>query len=762
MLINALFFLFGLMIFSSKNNLEFDNVESAILLLVFAGFLVTLRHKPNISVKIFFALAGFTWMAVFSHFLLNQTIDEKYLNQPIESRGFIVSLPSESDIKSIFVYQVIEPFSTKVRLSWYGDDRPNINAGDEWSLTIKLKHNNGLMNQGGFDYEKWLFANRITATGYVRDSKSNIALSSSNNALIHQLRQSIRSDLSPNLQGLSYAGVLNALVLGDRSLIEEDHWLLFQQTNTTHLSVISGLHIGLISTLLFLIGSFIWRLSRRLTLIIPAQVFGSILGIIGAFNYAIVAGFSIPTQRAFIMASVAFLSIVFRVQYSVWTLYGFALLLVLFFNPLSVFEVGFWLSFYAVGVILYGVSLFNSRSSLLKLIYLQLVICVAMLPITFWFFQSSSSLSGLANLIAIPTFSFVVTPISLLGALFGLSNMGTISQFCFSIADNALSLLAIFLQQISDLSFNQLHFSPANFLDLAILIIGVCLLVLPRGLKLRRASLLLIAIPILSSADHIKSRTAVIDVLDVGQGLSVVVRTKNHILIYDTGALSPSGFNMGDAALIPFLISNKIDDIDTIVISHGDNDHIGGLQAIVDHFSIDTILSSVPEEARSSAKSCHSGQSWLWDGVQFDIISPEIDTYLKGNNASCVLKITANYSSILLTGDIEKKAEKILVNSSADVLDADVMLIPHHGSKTSSTEAFIKAISPEIAISSAGYKNPYKHPATIIVERYIDNGVKVLETSCTGQLSFTLGEQLIISEYRKDQRLFFHRQCDKN
>jgi len=363
MLFNALFFLAGLVVFSTKNTLEFSVVETTLILALFIAFLETFRRKFRISAKILFAIVGFVWMAVFSHTLLNQSLDGQFLNQPIETRGFIVSLPSSSVEKSIFLYEVVEPFQAKVRLSWYGTDRPKLIAGDEWALTIKLKHNNGLRNQGGFDYEKWLFANKINATGYVRKIESNQVLSSSNSALIHQLRQSIRTTLSPYLQELDFSGVINALVLGDRSLIKSEHWLLFQQTNTTHLSVISGLHIGLISTLLFFITTYLWRLSRRLVILVPAQVVGSFFGIIGALSYAFIAGFSVPTQRAFIMASVAFLSIILRTQYSVWTLYGLAMLMVLILNPLSVFDVGFWLSFYAVGVILYGVSLFNNTGT---------------------------------------------------------------------------------------------------------------------------------------------------------------------------------------------------------------------------------------------------------------------------------------------------------------------------------------------------------------------------------------------------------------
>ena len=345
MLFNALFFLAGLVIFSSKNTLELSSIEITLILALFIAFLTTIRRKYGTSIKFLFALAGFAWMGAFSYILMNQGIDEKFLNQEIDTQGFIVSLPASNAQKSIFLYEVVKPFSAKVRLSWYGVDQSNLIVGDKWALTIKLKHNNGLRNLGGFDYEKWLFANKISATGYVRKSETNSALSSSNSAIIHRLRQSIRTTLSPYLRELDFAGVITALVLGDRSLIKDNHWLLFQQTNTTHLSVISGLHIGLISTLLFFITSLLWRLSRRLVIIIPAQVIGAFFGIIGSLSYALIAGFSVPTQRAFIMASVAFLSIILRTQYSVWALYGLAMLVVLIFNPLSVYDVGFWLSF---------------------------------------------------------------------------------------------------------------------------------------------------------------------------------------------------------------------------------------------------------------------------------------------------------------------------------------------------------------------------------------------------------------------------------
>jgi Predicted membrane metal-binding protein len=246
------------------------------------------------------------------------------------------------------------PFKARLKLSWYGNNHSKLNTGDTWQLLVKLKRNNGYQNLGGFDYEKWLFYKQIDATGYVKSSESNQLLVQNQSPSIDQLRQDIRSFLRPSLKDLSFGGVINALIIGDRSFITEHHWKLFQSTNTTHLSVISGLHIGLISGLVFLLATFIWRQCNLCSVRIPAKIVGSYFGIISALVYALIAGFSIPTGRAFIMASVVFISIILRRHHNVWQLYGIALLLTLVTNPASVFSVGFWLSFYVVAIIIYG------------------------------------------------------------------------------------------------------------------------------------------------------------------------------------------------------------------------------------------------------------------------------------------------------------------------------------------------------------------------------------------------------------------------
>lgn len=758
MLLNALFFLIGILVFATKSIAIISNYEFGVILIILTIIFFAYKYnKYKLSSILLFLLFGFFWMS----FVVNQTIakkiDEKYLNKEIQTRGYIASLVTYDERKASFLYQITKPVKAKVRLSWYFANDIDLNTGDKWLLNIKIKQNNGFRNEGGFDYEKWLFANKISATGYVRVNDNNQILSSSNFAFVNQIRQKIKDKISPYLQELSFSGVINALVIGDKSMIKDKNWELLKSTNTTHLSVISGLHIGLISTLFFFMASFLWRTSKYLLKKIPAQEIGAYSGIFGALMYTFIAGFSIPTQRAFIMASVAFLSIILKLKYNHWTLYAIALMIVLIINPLSIYDVGFWLSFYVVAIILYGVTIFKDKAKITKLIYLQLLIFFTMIPITSWFFQANYSISTIANLIAVPIFSIFIVPMSLIAALFAILDIQSIANILFILINLILEILALVLNKLVALPFNKIKFSPNNILDLIILLIGVFVLVMPSGLKLKKIAILLILIPI-TYTSNISPNAVKIDILDVGQGLAVVARTKNHTLIYDTGAMSPSGFNMGDAVITPFLITNKVREIDVIIISHGDNDHIGGLEAILKNFTVNKIISSTPNKISRKSEICYAGQKWSWDNINFEILSPEKNSKLKGNNASCVLKISNKNTSILLTGDIEKKAEKILLTN--ENIKADVMLIPHHGSKTSSSEDFILAVSPKIAISSAGYKNQFKHPAELVLKRYKNKSIKILSTICSGQISFNLEDEIKIKQYRKDNKNFYNRQCN--
>ena len=757
MLFFALNFLLGIMVFSIKNTLSLSLLELSLIFALLLVVLATFRHQKIISTNLLFFIMGFGWMSLFSNQILQSNIDEKFFNTPISVIGTIQDIPRINSEKTQFIFNVSEPFKGKIKLSWHNQLQTNLHSGDKWKLLIKIKHNNGYQNEGGFDYEQWLFYQQFNATGYVRRSDVNQLMFNNATPSINSIRQNIQQHLSSSLSHLEFMGVINALIIGDRSLINQDHWELFKATNTTHLSVISGLHIGLISGFIFLLSSYLWRQCNRCTLKLPASVFGAYFGLLSALLYALVAGFSIPTQRAFIMASVIFLSIILRRHHNIWQLYGGALMLVLISNPLSVFSVGFWLSFYVVAVIIYGASHHQNKHWLFRLLYIQLLISVSTLPLIAWFFSLGSILSPIANLVAIPVFSFITTPFSLLGVLFSYIQLHSLSDIIFSIANQSLIYLSLFLQYLQTAEFNQWHYTLKSTAGLVLLIMVILLILLPSALKLRKIALILLVVIWFQPIEKLKYGEAIITTLDVGQGLSHVVRTQNHTLVFDTGARYRSGFNVGEAVILPYLRTHQINLIDLLIISHGDNDHIGGLDSLLENTKVNKILSSVPDKTSQVASLCHTSSSWQWDGVSFQMLN--ISHYFTGNNASCVLKISSKDHSAILTGDIERKAELHLIKTWGKQLKSDILISPHHGSKTSSSEQFLTAVAPKWVIISSGYKNRFNHPAAIVTDRYQQHKINTLNTNCSGQIDIKLSDKITLERYRQAQKRYYWRTC---
>ncbi len=757
MLIYSLSFLLGILVFSLKNTLTISGFEWGVIFAIFFAVLVTFKQYKTHSIKMMILLLGFAWMGVFSAHILKSQVDTVYLNAPINIIGKISDLPKISNHKATFIFKVEQPFNAKVKLSWYGKNLPVLQANDQWHLRVTLKRNNGYQNLGGFDYEQWLFYKQIDATGYVRSSINNKLIKPNNGLSINKFRQNIKQTLSKFLNKLQFGGVLNALVIGDRTLISEYNWALFKATNTTHLSVISGLHIGLISGFVFLFTGFLWRQCAKCTLRAPALVIGSYFGLISALIYALIAGFSIPTQRAFIMAGVVFLSIIFRRYHTIWQLYGMALLLVLIINPLSIFSVGFWLSFYVVAIIIYGASQHKNRHWIVRLIYIQLLISLATMPLIAWFFNSGSILSPIANLVAIPIFSFISTPFALIGAISAHLQLPLLATLSFDIANQSLIILSVLLEYLQSFNFNQWHYTQVSSAEMLLLIITILITILPSALKLRRIAIVLLLLIIFHPSEKITKGSAVVTILDVGQGLANVVRTQNHTLLFDTGSDYPSGFNMGDAVVIPYLRSKQIQYLDKIIISHGDNDHIGGLNSVLKAFNVLEIHTSVPNKIQATTTLCKKGRHWIWDDVLFEILNS--DDNFKDNNASCVLKISTHSHSVLLSSDIEKKAEKYLISTQKDKLPSNILISPHHGSKTSSSDEFLEALSPKWVVVSSGYKNRFNHPAKVVVNRYKNHNINILNTSCSGQIEIFLGKDIVINQYRRDYARYYQRQC---
>ncbi len=756
MLFFALSFAAGIVLFSLKNNPVISSLELTLFFAAFSLFLVAIYRQLAITPILGFFLLGFVWMGVFSHWVLSTKVAPDYLNRPLLVSGKIHSLAETTTHRTRFIFQSQQPMQAKLRLSWYEKNPPlPIVPGTSYQLLIKLKPNHGYQNPGGFDFERYLFAQRIDAIGYVRPSSENQLLTNKSNTSLLAIRHLIREKLTLQLSKFEFGGVLNALILGDRSLIKDQHWQRFIQTGTTHLSVVSGLHIGLVSGLMFYLSGLAWQRCTRCLLLAPKPVVAAYFGLASALAYALIAGLSTPTQRALIMAGVVFIALIVRRHHDIWQLYGLALFLVLLFNPLNVFLPGFWLSFYVVAVIIYATKQMRHQHWLWQLLYTQLLIAIATLPLLIYLFGQIAWSAPLANLIAVPLFAMVLMPLVLLATLLTLLNIETLANLAFAASNALLSSLYQYLgylQSVLPVSDNQ----PQSPAWLMLTIALMALIHLPK--KVRFLPLGLVSAMLLFNTTVARPAfgQARVTILDVGQGLAIAVQTQHHNLLFDTGAAYPSGFSLGEAVVTPYLKQQRIKALDMVVISHGDNDHLGGLAAIQAHFPIGLLLSSEPPGS-TTAKSCRDRRQWVWDGVVFEMLNNA--QHLSNNNASCVLKISSDKYSLLLTGDIEKKAERYLLDTLKDKLKSDILIVPHHGSNTSSSSIFLQQVKPRVGIVSSGLNNAFGHPAKRIQKRYQALGIPLINTACSGGIEVHLGDALTLQRYRQAHARYYWHRC---
>lgn len=755
---------------------------------------------------------------------LSKRLDTQYIGKNLLVTGHVSNLPVTNGRVQRFTFDVdnvysfasdgklieqavgIENFPNRLRLSWYYAKK--VNASESWQLEVRLKPPHGFMNPGGFDYESWLFQHSIGATGYVRKSVSNqrLAKSIENFSLssINVYRQSIAQRIDSIAEKRSKStdldnseinafSIIKALAIGDKSSISKDQWLVLINTGTSHLMAISGLHIGLAAL-------FAYALVRRLvpsciTKRFPAQHVALIAGMAAALMYALVAGLAIPTQRAIIMLFAASTMMLLRHNYRPVDVLGFALLAVLIVDPLAVLAVGFWFSFAAVAVIFFSIrmgvsnrnvddSRFSRIIAIVKgWVILQLVISIFLLPPSLFMFQQVSLISPLANLLLIPYISFLVVPVVLLAIVF--------TFISIDLAENLFSFSAAMIDWIWPM-LNYFSVQPyaiwvqgeLDVLGMLLLIVMIIFLFIGitkydhdevkrlvvivrhsvKSMILIISGLLITAVYFLNE-DKLKSGEYKVTVLDVGQGSAAVLQTQKHTLIFDTGAKFSEKLDAGRSVVIPYLRTQGIKTLDYVIVSHGDIDHIGGAESIIDQYSHTTVIGQGIGKLNTEKKvDCHQGNKWVWDGVEFEFFSTVLTSsnvltsMLKRNNRSCVLKVSSIYGSVLFTGDIEKKVEKKLLGKYKNRLNSDVLIVPHHGSNTSSSAAFITAVKPEIAIFSVGYKNKYKLPSNKIVNRYRLAESKMYQTAKSGaiEVNFTRKTGMLVKQYREDFRKYWN------
>lgn len=575
---------------------------------------------------------------------------------------------------------------------------------------------------------------------------------------IDRWRQHIRERLRSVLTGSPASGAVLALVLGDRSGLTTEQWEVLTRTGTNHLFAISGLHVGLVAACLFFLVRWCWSRSTHLVLLLAAPRAGAIGALSGALVYSALAGFAVSTQRALIMLTVVLAALFWSRTLRPASGLAFALVGVLLVDPGAVLSYGFWLSFGAVGVLLYAMGNRLAHGGLWsRWGRAQWAVAVGLLPMLFLLFGRASLVAPLVNLLAVPLFSLVLLPLVLLSALVALIP-GLEAPLVWTAS--MLGWVLERLTQVAGWEWAAVSIPGRPFWVWAAAFAGTFLLLSPRGLPGRWIGVLSLLPLVLMRPPVPGPGEAWLYLLDVGQGLSAVVRTQRHSLVYDTGPGFSSGFNTGSSVVLPLLRELGVQRVDTLVLSHGDRDHSGGFAGLASGMSFGRILAGEPHEVEDRrARLCRVGQRWTWEGVDFEILHP-VRAGLSGNDSSCVLRVATVGASLLLPGDIERGVEGELVDSGADGLAGTLLVAAHHGSKTSTSQAFLDAVSPSWVLYASGYADRFGFPSPVVRARVAELGAMELDTAMTGAVWFGLtAEGLAGPILHRDEhrRLWTHR-----
>jgi competence protein ComEC len=618
-----------------------------------------------------------------------------------------------------------------------------LHAGERWRLTVRLKAPHGSRNPHGFDSELWMWEQGLHASGYVRTGARDAApvlVASTWRHPIERAREAVRDAVFERVPDRTQAGVIAALVTGDQSAIDRAGWDVFRATGVAHLMSISGLHVTMFAWLAAHLVGLLWRRSTRLMLRLPAQQAALVGGVLLATLYALFSGWGVPSQRTvWMLATVALLRLTGRrwPWPHVWLLTA---AVVVALDPWALMQAGFWLSFVAVGVLFAtdaavpGERKTSASSRLLQFFREQWVITLAITPLSLLLFQQVSLIGLLANAVAIPWVTLVITPLAMLGV--------AVAPL-WDLAAWAVQVLALLLQWLAGLPYATLSMAAPPWWMAACGVAGGALLAMRLPWSLRSLGIPLLLPVLLWHAPRPAAGEFELLAADIGQGNAVLVRTATHSLLYDAGPRYSLESDAGHRVLVPLLRAYG-ERLDTLLLSHRDTDHTGGAPAVLAMQPQAELLSSIeathPLHAVRAARRCEAGQAWTWDGVRFEVLHPfdtDYRSFTKPNAVSCVLRIGNGRAAALLAGDIERLQEAALVVRTPQLLRADVLLAPHHGSKTSSSPAFLDAVQPRVAFVQAGYRNRFGHPAQEVAARYRDRGVQLVENTRCGAAHWT-------------------------
>jgi competence protein ComEC len=702
---------------------------------------------------------GFMFTMLNGEMNLRDRLPEHLIGNELVVTGNVIGLPSVRDGISQFRFEVddIEDchscWQGRVAISWYRSE-VEVRPGDRFRLKVKLSHPSASLNPGLFDYEAWLMTQGINGRGYVKNDEEYALLARRPWAqLHHSLRYWVRGEMERRLQQSPVKGLLIALTIGETAQISRADWGQLSQTGTNHLLIISGLHVGLIAAMAFRV----FRLAFSSIRVV------SLLTIIFTGAYASMAGLGLPVQRAFIMTSVVLLALCLKRKVTATAMFSLSLLGVVLFQPFAVLQTGFWLSFAAVFSLLYGfigrvdrVPKNSSQGIGLKVVGLvmkgmktQWIVSVAMFPILLHLVFQVSMVSFLVNIIAIPFISLSVIPL-LMAFVITLPLSAVLASIFLSFGEQCLSLLWKGIQQIA--AFDWVYHGSGLVTEIVLLSVAGVLILLSPGYIVPRWLGLLPLLPLFNGVNLSSDIELQLTFIDVGQGLSVLLQTENHDLLYDAGPRFGKRFDSGAQIVAPVLRRLGVHEIDTFIVSHGDNDHAGGMEAIQAKFKVKRLVSPFDD----AQLQCDSMDHWAVDGVKFEMFSFN-DEDMLGNETSCILLAYTEHWGILLTGDIEDKSEHLL--QGRNLPNITIMSMPHHGSKSSSSIGLINHVQPEIAVVSSGFNNRFDHPHGIVLRRYKTRHIKILNTADYGAISFSLGKKGVqkIELARVMERRFWHR-----
>ncbi len=772
MRLGAIAFLFGILALQTLPELPARNWTLAL-----PGVLLILALIPRLRLPAWGAM-GFLWALLLAPPPATWPVALEGAEATLE--GWIAAIPDREGRSVRFEFEVA-PTSDKslatplagrrLRLSWWDEAQtaadeedapemahPALRVGDRWLFTVRLKKPWGLRNPGGFDYERWLHAKGIVATGSIRSQPPPRRLAEAERYPLDRYRQYIADRFAQQLPSNPYVSILIALAVGEQGGVPSWQWEVFNRTGVTHLMAISGTHIGLIAGLAFALAWGAWSRFPILALRWPATRAAALAALLGAAGYTLLSGLSVPAQRSCLMVAVAMMALIMLRPAVPSRVLALALLVVLAVDPDAPLQIGFWLSFGAVAAILYSVSgRWREQHWWGQTVHLQLHITLALLPPTLLFFQQFPALSPVANLIAIPWVGCTVLPLSLLAALLTPFSEA-LQSIVLEVAAMTMEGLWWILRWLDQWPEVTMLYRPAPPLwTLALALLGVALWLAPRGLPLRWLGvplcLPLLWPPVVAPVPGGFWFT----LLDAGEGLATVVRTRNHTLVYDTGRRLGATLDTGRAALAPFLRDQGAKRVDLLVVSHADTQHTGGVRSLRELFPVARILTSAPDQTPiDGAEPCLAGQSWEWDDVQFRMLHPP-PTGFSDDNASCVLKVEGRGGRALLPGDIETGAETTLAKRYGTGLAAEVLVAPHQGRRNLSTAAFLDAVQPRYILFATGYRNRYGYPRADTVARYQATGAVLLDSSYEGALTFRLepGQPLEPERYRQKHRRYW-------